>query len=140
MEHKAKMSEFEKPKVIAVDVDDTLVVDGVVNQPLIDWLRLKKEEGFVLILWSMAGRDYAVDMAKRCGCYSLFNSVIPKPGYIVDDDGWNWTQHTEVIDPDLKVVKQKKFVKKTSGRAIRARHDKNNQEWIEHKRKDGRRK
>jgi hydroxymethylpyrimidine pyrophosphatase-like HAD family hydrolase len=114
------MSKYKKSKVIAVDVDDTLIVNGELNHVLIDWLKKKDQEGYTLILWSMAGFYHAKRVAERFGIRELFHIIIPKPGYIVDDDGWNWTMHTEVLDPQLNTVKRKKYTKQPTGRAVRA--------------------
>ena len=47
--------------MIAVDVDDTLILRGSgVNQALVAWLREKKAEGFRLQLWSMRGELHAL--------------------------------------------------------------------------------
>ena len=84
-------------KVIAVDVDDTLIVDGCVDFLLVDWCRVKRKEGFYMILWSQRGRGHAEKMAIKANATEIFNIIIGKPGYIVDDQGWTWTKFTRRI-------------------------------------------
>lgn len=114
-------SKYPKQKVIAVDVDDTLIIDDMPNEPLIEWLRDKADDHF-LILWSMQGQEHAVKEARMTGTTELFDVIISKPGYIVDDDGWNWTMHTEVIGPDIETKPRKKKRKGsfTDGQSLRA--------------------
>lgn len=85
------------PKVIAVDVDGTLIINGVVNRLLIQWCEKKRAEQFTLILWSSRGKDYALGIAEKLGVTDLFDNIIGKPGYIVDDVGWSWTKYTAWI-------------------------------------------
>ena len=82
------------PRLIAVDVDDTLIREGKIDKKLIDWCRQRKAEGFQLLLWSMKGESYARETAERFGVADVFDRVIGKPGYIVDDEDWNWTRFT----------------------------------------------
>lgn len=84
-------------KVIAVDVDDTLVTRGVVNFELVKWCRARKEKGFTLILWSQRGERHAKKMAEYANAVDAFHYIIGKPGYIVDDQGWSWTKFTRRI-------------------------------------------
>lgn len=116
-------SKYPKQKVIAVDVDDTLIINREPNLDLIEWLRVKKAEGYYLMLWSMRGRENAISAATTTNTHGLFHVVMSKPGYIVDDDGWGWTQHTEVISPDMKVIKRKRKPVLNSGAAMRRNRD-----------------
>ncbi len=90
---------FPKQSVVTVDVDGTLLVDGRVNAKLVAWLKDRKAEGFELILWSAAGRQHAENAANFAGIAALFSAIISKPGFTVDDRGWDWTRTTKVIDP-----------------------------------------
>lgn len=85
---------FPPPKTIFVDVDGTLEIHGELNQPLIEWLKEKKEDGFSLVLWSMAGEKHAVIIADEYKVTHLFDHIISKPGYIIDDKGWQWIRTT----------------------------------------------
>ena len=82
------------PRVIFCDVDGTLIVSGMVNARLVDWLRLRHADGFELVLWSSRGREHAEKAASVAGCADLFRSIVSKPGYIVDDKGWTWIKYT----------------------------------------------
>lgn len=88
---------YPRQKVIAVDVDDTLIVNGLPNAALIEWLECRKAEGFSLTLWSMRGREHAHRAAVLSGTVELFDAITSKPGYIVDDKGWGWIQYTHVV-------------------------------------------
>ncbi len=84
-------------KVIAVDVDGTLIVGGTVNKSLVKWCQNKREEGFSMILWSLRGESHAKKMAEWAGVTDIFHNIIGKPGYIVDDKGWSWTKFTRRV-------------------------------------------
>lgn len=85
------------PRVVAVDVDQTLSLGGSVNEKLVAWLQIKKQEGFYLMLWSSRGEDHAKAKASEFGLLELFDLICSKPGYIVDDQGWGWTKYTRVV-------------------------------------------
>jgi hydroxymethylpyrimidine pyrophosphatase-like HAD family hydrolase len=85
-------------KVMAVDVDGTLVCDGKVTPEIIAWLQARKVDGFRLMLWSARGRDHALGAIATFDLpVDLFDDVISKPGYILDDHGWEWTRYTQVV-------------------------------------------
>ena len=86
-------------KVIAVDVDETLIINGQINQGLIDWCISMKAAGYILMLWSARGQTHAERAASYTETETLFDHIISKPGYIVDDKGWNWIKDTKVINP-----------------------------------------
>ena len=85
------------PRVIAVDVDGTLHIRGEPNTKAIAWLHKRKAEGFALMLWSMRGEAHARLISKQIGCVDLFDVIVSKPGYILDDEGWRWIQRTKVM-------------------------------------------
>lgn len=85
------------PRVIAVDVDGTLHHDGVSNKRLIAWLAEQKAAGYSLMLWSLRGEQHARTVASQCKADHLFNLICSKPGYIVDDQGWQWIKETRVV-------------------------------------------
>jgi len=92
------MKKLPPPKLIAVDVDATLILrSGRINQAVVDWLHKRKAEGFRLMLWSMRGKQWALDAATRWQCADLFDCIEGKPGYILDDKGWSWARDTIVI-------------------------------------------
>lgn len=82
---------------IAIDVDGTLLVAGAPNLGLIDWCKARKADGYSLVLWSARGGAHARAAAAACGCADLFEAVIGKPGFIVDDQGWAWIKGTHVL-------------------------------------------
>ena len=92
-----KRQALPPPRVIAVDVDGTLHQDGISNTRLISWLEEQKAAGFTLMLWSLRGEQHARTMASRCKADHLFDLICSKPGYIVDDMGWQWIRETRVI-------------------------------------------
>jgi len=63
-----------------------------VNQGLVARLTEKKGLGFEIIIWSFRGENHAREAAIKAGCENLFSLTISKPGYIVDNKGWNWTR------------------------------------------------
>jgi len=93
----SRRRELTKARVIACDVDGTLHREGEPNTRLIAWLTDRKSEGFSITLWSARGEQHARNMAQRCGCVGLFDHIVSKPGYVVDDRGWSWIKYTEVV-------------------------------------------
>lgn len=88
---------FPRQRTIAVDVDGTLLRGERLNETLVAWLAERKAEGFTLILWSAAGKQHAVEVARQFAVEHLFETIISKPGYVVDDEGWTWTRFTRCI-------------------------------------------
>lgn len=84
-------------RAVAVDVDGTLFIGGVVNTALVQWCRKRKSEGFELTLWSSRGREYAQRAARLANVHDVFDHIISKPGYLVDDVGWSWIRYTRVV-------------------------------------------
>ena len=92
-----KKNKYPKPRVIAVDVDGTLFVNGELNESLVKWCKEKKDQGFHLMLWSMRGEKHARKAASIAGLLEVSDVITSKPGYIVDNDGWSWIKYTEVV-------------------------------------------
>lgn len=88
------------PKVIFVDVDGTLSLRGNPNEPLVEFLRRRKSEGFELVLWSMRGGRYAREVAKAFGVLDLFDAIVSKPCYVVDDEGLQWLRSATILTPE----------------------------------------
>ena len=86
-----------QPRMIAVDVDGTLSLNGQPNTVLIEWLRRRRQDGYQLMLWSSRGEAHARRCAELFGVADLFAWIIPKPGAVVDDQGWAWTQYAHVV-------------------------------------------
>jgi len=91
---------YRRQQHIAVDVDDTLYSKGKLNQALVTWMIERKAEGFTLMLWSSRGKAHAIKAAKMSDTTELFDTINSKPGYIVDDKGWEWIKYTREIHPD----------------------------------------
>ena len=89
------MNRYPRQRTIAVDVDGTLSLNGEINLRLIEWLKRRKDEGYFLLLWSAQGIKHAKETAERFQVSSLFDVIISKPGYIVDDRGWSWISFTQ---------------------------------------------
>tara|TARA_R110000782_G_C14805709_1_gene412294 strand:- start:2411 stop:2695 length:285 start_codon:yes stop_codon:yes gene_type:complete len=88
---------FPKPKIIYADIDGTLLINGRLNRALISRLRENKSEGYKIYLWSMQGLTYAEKFADTHKITDLFEQILPKPGFIVDDMGWGWTKYTRKL-------------------------------------------
>lgn len=84
-------------RLIAVDVDGTLHAGGQLNDALVAWCRQRKAEGFGLMLWSARGEAHALHAVETFGLHGLFDHVLGKPGYLVDDKGWAWIADTVVV-------------------------------------------
>ena len=80
-----------------MDVDGTLGSCGVPNEKVLAYLRKVKVDGYTLILWSLRGEDYARKVAAAFDVTELFTHILSKPGFILDDQGWNWTRYSSVI-------------------------------------------
>lgn len=88
---------YPPTKTIAVDVDGTLHTKGILNARVVEFCKAQKANGFVLTLWSARGKEYAQAAAEKFEVAYLFDDIVSKPGYVLDDQGWNWIKHTHVI-------------------------------------------
>lgn len=91
------MAVYPPANAIAVDVDGTLCQHGVLNGAVVEFVKRQRARGLSVMLWSARGESYARSMAERFGVAALFNHIVSKPGYVVDDLGWSWIRHTKVI-------------------------------------------
>jgi hydroxymethylpyrimidine pyrophosphatase-like HAD family hydrolase len=92
--------DLHQNKTIFVDIDGTLYRDGELDRKLIRWIKFKKGQGFVFNLWSARGKDYAEQFVSAFGLPYIFDAVLSKPGCIIDDRGWTWTEYVKQIDRD----------------------------------------
>lgn len=88
------------PKIIYVDVDDTLVrsvgakripMPGVVAQ-----VRQLHAAGAHMYLWSSGGAEYARSTAAELGLQECFLAFLPKPTAYIDDQPvheWRFCRH-----------------------------------------------
>ena len=96
-----------KPRVIYVDVDDTLIRSvGTTRIPIsavIDRVRALYAQGETLYLWSSGGADYARSTAAELGITDLFVAFLPKPETYIDDlpaSEWINCEHSLPTSPD----------------------------------------
>ena len=89
-----------RPRVIFVDVDDTLIRSvGKKRIPMpsvIAGIKALHQEGASLYLWSSGGGDYARASAAELGIEDLFIGFLPKPDAYVDDQSvqdWRFCVH-----------------------------------------------
>jgi hydroxymethylpyrimidine pyrophosphatase-like HAD family hydrolase len=85
------------PRVIACDVDGTLLIGSSYSAHVIAMLRRYKEQGFSITLWSMRGEEHARTHARGAGIEEICDHIISKPGYLIDDAGWSWTRYTRCL-------------------------------------------
>jgi phosphoglycolate phosphatase-like HAD superfamily hydrolase len=88
---------FAQTRTIGVDVDGTLHPDGRLNPAVVAFCEKQKAAGFRLMLWSARGKEHAQACADQFGVAHLFDDIVSKPGYILDDLGWSWIKYTRVI-------------------------------------------
>ncbi len=91
------MTKYNTQKVIAIDVDGTLIINNVINDKLVTWCKQQKAAGYYMILWSARGKVHAEQAAKISELIDTFDTIISKPGYIVDDKGWSWIKYTKNV-------------------------------------------
>jgi len=88
---------YPPPKWIFIDVDGTLVRHGILSHEVIARIKEYRFNGFRFVLWSARGEEYARASAERHEVKNLFEHIISKPGYVIDDRGWSWVRHTKII-------------------------------------------
>jgi hydroxymethylpyrimidine pyrophosphatase-like HAD family hydrolase len=88
---------YPPPNVAAIDVDGTLQVNNAPNANVIAWCKAAKARGMTLMLWSSRGKAYAQRIAEAFGVSDLFSVICSKPGFVLDDKGWDWTKYTKTI-------------------------------------------
>lgn len=108
-------AQYPVPKWIFVDVDGTLFEGNVLNEYLVKWCREKKSQGFYLVLWSCRGAEYARQAASIANVIEVFDFIISKPGYIVDDNGWRWINFTTVISKEISRIDLARIYKQEHG-------------------------
>lgn len=95
-----KAMRYPTARIVAVDVDGTLVRrDGELNQAVLAWCRQRRSDGFELYLWSARGKAHAAAVAEAFGIMDVFDLILSKPGYVVDDMGLSWSKYIKTINP-----------------------------------------
>jgi hydroxymethylpyrimidine pyrophosphatase-like HAD family hydrolase len=89
---------YKRRKVIAVDVDGTLLIKGRLNTKLLSNIKAMVNDGCTAFLWSARGEDYARSFAEKHGIADMFTHILSKPGYAFDDMGWKWLRE---VNTDL---------------------------------------
>lgn len=89
-----------RPKIIYVDVDDTLIRSvGQTRIPIseaVKAVRRLHEAGDILYLWSSGGAEYARQSAEELGLAHCFTAFLPKPQIYIDDQAlsdWRFCRH-----------------------------------------------
>ena len=101
---RAAATDLPRQNTLAVDVDGTLIRnDGTLNAAVVDHVEARRDEGFTLILWSARGQAHAQMQADQHGVAHLFDHILSKPGYVIDDHAWDWTRFTDCRHPDRLV-------------------------------------
>lgn len=80
---------MNRPLVVYVDVDDTLVRSvgskRIAIPAAVQHVRELKEAGAVLYCWSTGGGEYARASAEEFGIAECFEAFLPKPDVMLDD-------------------------------------------------------
>ena len=66
---------------------------------LVQWCADRSADGFSLVLWSCNGEQHARRAAEATGRPEIWDHILSKPGYIVDDRGWSWVRDTRRLRP-----------------------------------------
>ena len=80
-----KRKRFTRASTVCVDVDGTLIVNGALSNRVVRWAERARGEGLSVYLWSARGEAYAKEIAARYDVSHLFDKIISKPGYTLDD-------------------------------------------------------
>ena len=100
------MSAPSNGKVLACDVDGTLITGGKVHTATVEALKRWHTEGKEIILWSARGTEYAKQAAQKAGITDLCTVIIGKPAYLIDDKGANWIRFCRRIIPQKTTPNQ----------------------------------
>ena len=89
-----------KPRIVFVDVDDTLIRSygskRIPMPPVVARVRELHQQGVALYLWSSGGADYARASAIELGIEECFLAFLPKPDVYLDDQEvseWRYCRH-----------------------------------------------
>lgn len=81
----------DKPLVVYIDVDDTLIRSSrtktIPIPNVVEQVKLLADAGAALYCWSTVGAEYARDVAQRLGIDRCFVGFLPKPNVLIDDQG-----------------------------------------------------
>ncbi len=93
----------ERPSVVYVDVDDTLVRSAGAKRipipPVIAAVKEMAASGSLLFAWSSGGADYAKQVAAELGIEGIFSGFLPKPTLMIDDQDPSEWRYLTVSHP-----------------------------------------
>ena len=117
-----------KDIVVYVDVDDTLVRSfGAKRIPMAAMIRHVRDlhgAGVALFAWSSAGADYARAAAVELGLEGCFQTFLPKPHVIIDDQApsdWRRLVHVHPLEASTKTPEDYATRRGSTTRACPAR-------------------
>lgn len=87
-----------KNNSIAIDIDDTLLINGRISQPILEWCKARQNT-HRLTLWSSRGERYAREIATRFDLLAIFHHICGKPHHVVDDNWPSLLRDTKFIHP-----------------------------------------
>jgi len=102
------MNKIQQPRVVTVDVDDTLLMwdyhdiphneDELItfedsygqwkllpHKKHIEFIKNLKHQGYGIVVWSAAGNDWAEEAVKMLGIEYLVDGCMSKPEFAIDD-------------------------------------------------------
>jgi hydroxymethylpyrimidine pyrophosphatase-like HAD family hydrolase len=103
--YRPKAMRFQVNKAVYVDVDGTLLTGSTVNPLVVEMVRNYKADGFEIVIWSARGAVYARAAAEKAEIANIADAILTKPGLILDDQGWTWTQYSKAILPPCQPLK-----------------------------------
>ncbi len=93
-----------RPRVVFVDVDDTLVRSfggkRIPMTPVIAAVQELHAAGNTLYAWSRGGADYARSIAEEWGLTPCFIAYLPKPDVLLDDQPVSQWRHLIEVHPN----------------------------------------
>ena len=83
------------PQATFIDVDNTLLQNGIPNQKVLDWIL--ENWGTTIYAWSHRGADHARTVCIQLKIEHVMDGILTKPTHIIDSKGWSWISQTERI-------------------------------------------
>lgn len=97
-------TQSKKPKVIFIDVDDTLIrTVGTKRIPIphvIAEVKRLSQLGHQLFCWSSGGAEYSREVAEELGLQNYFENYLSKPQLLIDDQHPSDWRYLEVKHPN----------------------------------------
>lgn len=86
-------------RALYVDVDNTLLRNGRIVEPVVLAIRAAIGQGADVVVWSARGKEHALRAATMAGINSMV-ICLAKPDAIIDDRGWAWVRYSRVLSAD----------------------------------------